>query len=137
MTGAAMLRWAARVLPATACIAAPLLAADAAIERLDGIPPALARCWHPLHEGDEATVRLAFRRDGSVLGEPRITYHRSGGHGEAALSASLAEAVRACTPLRFTPSMGGAIAGRVLSIRLIARPREQRAGLGDHSGDRA
>ena len=122
--------------PAILMLAAPTAgAADAAVDRLDAIAPALARCWRPLHQGDEATVRLMFRRDGTVIGTPRVTYVQPGGRAgekppgagdatadEAALAEMLLQAVRDCTPMRFTPSMGGAIAGRLLSIRLIASP---------------
>ncbi len=99
------------------------------IDRPGGVAAALAACWHPPHEGDEITTRLSFRRDGSVFGKPRITYMKAAGgaDGEAALATSLIRAVASCAPLRFTPALGEAIAGRVLLIRFVAPRREQRA----------
>ena len=115
-----------------------------AVDRLDEIAPALACCWHPLHQGDEATVRLSFRRDSTVFAQPAVTFARSGAKpdaapqhspgGDPAVAATILEAVRACTPLRFTSSMGGAIAGRILFIRLIAsRGRTAGSPFGDQA----
>ena len=112
-------------------------AAAEAIDRLDGIAPAIARCWQAPHEGDEVTVSVAFRRDGTVLGKPRITFIKASGgpDGQAAVANALLDAMRLCTPLRFTSSMGGSIAGRVLLIRLIAPRRERRAERGGSPGE--
>ena len=90
---------------------------------------AIAACWHPPHEGDEITLRMSFRRDGSVFGKPRITYMKAtdGPDGQAALATSIYEAIAACSPLRFTPSLGAAIAGRTFLIRFVAPRRERRA----------
>ena len=37
------------------------------------VATAIAACWRPPHDGDEITLRMSFRRDGSVFGKPRIT----------------------------------------------------------------
>ncbi len=106
----------------------------------DNVPGDVARsiaaCWHPPREGDEITLRMSFRRDGSVFGKPRITYMKPVGglDGEAALANSIYAAIAACSPLRFTPSLGAAIAGRTFLIRFVAPRREQRAGL-QHIGE--
>ena len=91
----------------------------------------IARCWHPPHEGDEITLRMSFRRDGSIFGRPRITYEKASGgaDGEAALANSIFAAIEACSPLQFTPSLGAAIAGRTFLIRFVANRREHRAVL--------
>ena len=70
----------------------------------------------------EITLRIAFQRDGNVLGAPRVTYVKAAGAGgPAALRAAMARGLRACTPLPFTPSLGSAIAGRIFNIRFILR----------------
>lgn len=101
----------------------------------DNVPQDVARsilaCWHAPHEGDEITLRMSFRRDGSVFGKPRITYMRASGgpDGQADLANSALAAIADCTPLRFTPALGAAIAGRVFLIRFVAMRKEQRAAL--------
>lgn len=110
----------------------PRLSAQAPL-RPDNLPADLARsiamCWRPPHDGDEITLRMSFRRDGSVFGKPRITYMRASGgaDGKASLATSIDIAIRACCPLRFTPSLGAAIAGRVFLIRFVAPRGAQRA----------
>jgi hypothetical protein len=86
----------------------------------------LAACWSPPEEKDgvapEVTLRLQFSRSGAVIGEPRITYVRAGGGGEgrAAVVRSIRTALDDCTPLRFTGSLGAAIAGYPFAIRFMA-----------------
>ena len=69
-------------------------------------------------------MRLSFSRSGTVIGEPRVTYIRApaqAGLREKIVSSVLA-AVKACTPLPFTPALGAAIAGRMFAIRLNSLP---------------
>lgn len=102
---------------------------------IDNLPRDVAHsisaCWHPPHDGDEITLRMSFRRDGSVFGKPRITYMKASGgpDGQAVLANSIFAAIAACSPLRFTPALGAAIAGRVFLIRFVALRKEQRAAL--------
>ena len=48
------------------------------VDRLDQIGPALRRCWKPpaLQVGDSAaaSVRFSLRRDGTLFGQPRVTW---------------------------------------------------------------
>ena len=69
-----------------------------------------------------ATVRLSFRVDGSVIGEPMFTYVNaaSGSAARADIEASLRDAIRRSNPLPFTAGLGNAIAGRVITIRFGA-----------------
>ena len=68
----------------------------------------------------EITLRIAFSRGGTVLGIPKITYVKAADKAQGeALRAALGTALRACTPLPFTPSLGSAIAGRILNIRFV------------------
>ncbi len=109
----------------------PAQAAPIPIGTVRDIGPALSACWNPPDEGDEITLRLSFRRDGSLFGTPRITYVKAvgGADGEAALANSIFAAVQACSPLRFTPGLGAAIAGRTFVIRFVAPRQTRRAAL--------
>ncbi len=94
--------------------------------RLDEIGPAFSACWNPpaglqVLEAVKVTARFSLRRDGSLMGQPQVTFAT----GEVALRArelltrSAVEAIRACTPLRISLGLGQAIAGRPLAIRFI------------------
>lgn len=87
------------------------------------VPAQLRKCWSPppAAQRQEITIRIAFNRDGSAIGAPRITYV-SRDLPEARkveLRRSLLDAVAACLPLRFTPGLASAIAGRPFAIRYI------------------
>ncbi len=93
------------------------------VGRIRDLFPALRACWTPPAgaAGHETTIRVAFRRDGRVLGPPRITYAGPGAPGREGerLRASIHAALDACSPLAFTPSFGQAIAGRPVAIRFV------------------
>ncbi len=112
-------------------LAAALVSSPAALNRPGEIGPAIAACWRAPDLGDEVTLRLSFRRDGSLFGRPRMTYVKAvgGADGEAALATSIFAALQACCPLRFTPALGAAIAGRTFLIRFVAPRRALRASL--------
>jgi hypothetical protein len=95
------------------------------IDRPNGIPQRIVSCWSPPagSSGDvEVTVRLSFSRTGDIVGQPRITYVKAGSDEtlRKAVSASILTAIQSCVPLRFTPGLGQAIAGRSFAIRFIA-----------------
>ena len=100
--------------------------AQALLTRLDQIGPALRACWSPppLIDGaknSDVTVRFALRADGSLHGEPRVTA-ASGlpeGPGRTLLVASAIRAIKKCTPLAISAGLGGAIAGRVFTLRFL------------------
>ncbi len=80
-----------------------------------------------LSAGSQVTIVFAMKRDGSLFGKPRIAYSHLEGDAEARRR-FLDEAERAvdsCLPLRITPALGGAIAGRPFSITL-GRPKPER-----------
>ena len=114
---------------------APADKPDAApLDRLNEVPKRLAACWLPPRfesENLEITVRLQFARDGNIIGRPRVTYVKApDASTRDAMKVSLAAALARCTPLRFTPSLGGAIAGRPFAIRYILRTRAASLGQG-------
>ena len=99
-----------------------------ALDRLADIAPALRRCWTPpavngTDTGVMATVRFSLRRDGSLFGQPRVTWEtkRTDPDLRRRFTESVVASVRACTPMRLSPKLGAAIAGRPLSIRFQGR----------------
>jgi hypothetical protein len=76
--------------------------------------------------GSRLTIMLMMKRDGSIFGQPRITFSQLEGDKEARqrFIDNAERAVDACLPLRITPSLGGAIAGRPFFITL-GRPKAE------------
>jgi hypothetical protein len=95
------------------------------LNTLEDVRVALQRCYQPtaVSDGQQVTVRFAFRGDGHLLGVPRVTY--VGGASNATIRLILADAARRaiadCAPLALTKSLAGAIAGRVFTMRFIGR----------------
>jgi hypothetical protein len=76
--------------------------------------------------GSEITVLFTLKRNGSLLGKPRITYSRLIGDvvdQQAFVAASLS-AIAGCFPLPMTDGLGGAIAGRPIRFRLVSGSRD-------------
>jgi hypothetical protein len=85
---------------------------------------ALRACWQPVGlraTGQEITVQFAFKRNGEILGQPKITYYKPGGQEDdrEAFTRSVREAFVRCAPLPFTETFGGAVAGRLFTFRFI------------------
>jgi hypothetical protein len=76
--------------------------------------------------GSELTIIFALKRDGSLLGKPRITHSHLLGNADAqnAFVAGAVEALAKCLPASIKDDLGGAIAGRPLSIRIGRLPKE-------------
>jgi hypothetical protein len=79
--------------------------------------------------GSEVTVVFSLRRDGSLLGKPRISFAKLSGPAtdQRAFAEGIASAFDMCLPALITDGLGGAIAGRPLSVRFVVRARETRA----------
>jgi hypothetical protein len=85
------------------------------------VGPSLLACWRAPHQGDQVTVQLSFKRDGSIFGKPRINYVKPmNGSSPQAITESILKAIDACVPLQFTPLVAANIAGQVFVIRFIA-----------------
>lgn len=105
------------------------------VERLDQIGPTLRRCWQPPaldadSAGAKASVRFSLRRDGTLFGQPRVTWEmrRAPAGLRERFGNSLLLAVRDCTPMRLSPGLGGSIAGRPITIRFFGRvPTNERS----------
>jgi len=78
--------------------------------------------------GSQVTITFTMKRDGSVFGKPRVTFSHLEGDPEARqrFVDDAERAIDACLPLRVTPSLGGAIAGRQFFITLGRAKPEQR-----------
>jgi hypothetical protein len=102
-------------------------AAPTRIETLRDVGRAMQACWKPAgtpHSGQEVTIRMSFKRNGQVLGQPRITHYRAGRQGETrdAFTQAVRDALVRCSPMPFSPSLGAAIAGRPFAFRFVDAP---------------
>jgi hypothetical protein len=93
------------------------------------VPPALAQA----RAGMQITVLLSFKRNGEILGPPRITYETREASEDERLSyrTAMAQALRRCMPLPFTDALGNALAGRPLTVRFIDNRKLKQAGTSD------
>jgi hypothetical protein len=87
---------------------------------------ALRACWVPppqdeARPGMQMSVRLSFKRSGQMIGVPRVTYASPDAPPAARniYHDAIMAALERCTPLPFTPGLGGAIAGRPIAIRYV------------------
>ena len=69
----------------------------------------------------QMSVRLSFKRNGQMIGAPRVTYTSPDAPPEARnlYHDAILAALDRCTPLRFSAGLGGALAGRPLAIRYV------------------
>jgi len=86
----------------------------------------LRSCWSPpppdaAREGMQMTVRFSMKKSGEMIGPPRMTFATSDAPADVrqtylkAINASL----ESCIPMKFTNSLGGALAGRPIAIRYV------------------
>lgn len=93
------------------------------LERPRDIARRIVACWQPpFVAGDpvEITLRLQFARSGNIIGEPRVTYVSAPLEVREPVIASMRAGLQGCLPLRFTGSLGAAIAGYPFAIRFVA-----------------
>ncbi len=111
-----------------AIAAAPAGAQDAApANTLHDLGARLEACLKTGHSrddlanGSEVTVLFALKRDGSLMGRPRITHSSliGGIDDQKLFLAAVISAIDACLPLAITPGLGGAIAGRPIALRVV------------------
>lgn len=108
---------------------------DHPANRLDELGPLLSKCLElpPEQEarnGMRVTLRLAFKRDGTLLAEPRITYltHEAPPEVRAAYRDAALQMLSRCTPLPITDRLGSAIAGRPFVIPIVETRRQGQSG---------
>ena len=97
-------------------------AAPATLNRFVEVGQALGRCF-ALPAGvswGSITLRVAFKRDGSVFGLPRVPYSDAATPDQKTeLARSLLAGLKSCTPLPLSPSLGAAVAGEIFAVRFI------------------
>jgi hypothetical protein len=92
------------------------------LQTLRDIAPAVSKCWSPPYISGvgQVTVMLSFRRDGTIIGTPRVTYSSAAEPDEKQMLAeSLLGALKKCGPLPLSDSLGAAIAGRMFAIKIL------------------
>jgi hypothetical protein len=131
---------------AAALLLAPLAACAQAEaqQQVNTIHEAFLRfrsCWKPppLSRANpiDITVIVSFNRAGEILGRPRITYEseQATDNDRVQYRIAVMEALQRCTPMPFTESMAGAIAGRPFAVQFHNKkpspqqPAEKRAWL--------
>jgi len=95
---------------------------------------ALRACWVPppldqSRPGMQITVKMSFRRNGELFGQPRITFESAGASDDERLAYRIAVAkmLKRCAPLPFTETLGNALAGRPFTIRFIDQRKLRQA----------
>jgi hypothetical protein len=94
--------------------------------RIDEMGPLLSKCLEmppddEVRTGMRVTIKLAFKRNGELLGKPRFTYttHEAPDEIKAAYREAAMNMVDRCMPLPITDSLGRAIAGRPFVVPII------------------
>ena len=89
---------------------------------------AMTKCWRPPagSENLEVTVSLSLNATGGIIGKPRVTHSKL--DKDESLNKqfvnSVFTSIEQCTPVKITAALGGAIAGRMLTLlyRLPPKP---------------
>jgi hypothetical protein len=115
----------------------PAHAEDKPVNTIKQVFERLGTCWKPPPPSRakpmDITVVVSFNRSGAILGRPRITYEspEADDNDRLAYRVAVMEALQRCTPMPFTESMGGAVAGHPFAIKFhnSRKPQEKRAWL--------
>ena len=89
---------------------------DHDLDTIGDLFAALRSCWSPppadsAREGMQMSVRFSFKRTGEIIATPRVTFATAGVPAETRADLSEGDQclARACTPLKFTGGLGGAL----------------------------
>jgi hypothetical protein len=106
--------------------AAKYVKPDHDLDTIGDLFSALRSCWTPppeneAQQGMQMSVKFSFKRDGGLIGPPRVTYATNGvpAQTRAIYLGAIKEALNGCTPLALSHGLGGAIAGRPIMIRYV------------------
>jgi hypothetical protein len=113
----------------------PSHAEDKQVNTIKEVIEHLGTCWKPPPASRakpmDITIIVSFNRSGAIMGHPRITYESPEATDDDRLAYRVAvmEALQRCTPMPFTESMAGAVAGHPFAVRFRNQPKEKRAWL--------
>jgi hypothetical protein len=106
--------------------------ADHKVDTIRDLFAALRACWRAPDRDDERhdlqmSVRFAFKRTGEIMAEPRVTYTTPGLDDDTrkTFRHAIDESLDRCSPMPFSPGLGGAIAGRPIAIRFVDKRNRQ------------
>jgi hypothetical protein len=106
-----------------------------AVNTIKELGAMLQACWLPppieqSRPGMQITVMMSFRRNGELLGQPRITFESADATDDDRLAyrTAVAEMIKRCAPLPFTDGFGNAAAGRPFTMRFIDNRKLKQAG---------
>src|SRR6201988_4404760 len=95
----------------------PADAEDKQVNTIKDVFERLGTCWKPppasRAKAMDITIIVSFNRSGAIMGRPRITYEspEADDNDRLANRTAVMEALQRCTPMPFTESMAGAVAG--------------------------
>ena len=103
------------------------------LNTLADVARAIRGCWQwpPVSEvrsGMTLTIRLSFKRDGEIFGA-RITYQTPNAPPDerSLYYGALVRALKLCSPLPVSATLGGAIAGRPMTFRFHDTRKQRKA----------
>jgi hypothetical protein len=104
------------------------------VNTLQEFMAALAGCWSPppldvRRSPVDLTFQVSFKRSGELFGKPRVVnFARQVTQEERErYQTAVVEAIDRCSPMPFTESMGGAVAGRTFRVNFLDRRNSKRA----------
>jgi hypothetical protein len=99
---------------------------DHDLDSISDLFAALRSCWSPppadgARQGMQMSVRFSFKRSGEIIGTPRLTYATAGVPSDVRTTylKAINSSLDACVPMKFSSSLGGALAGRPIAIRYV------------------
>jgi hypothetical protein len=111
--------------------------AGAPVNTIKDVFAKLRQCWKPPAGAGinpmDITVIVSFNRSGAILGHPKITYEsaQATDNDRLAYRVAVMETLQRCTPVPFSESMAGAVAGRPFAVQFrgVKPEGEKRAWL--------
>jgi hypothetical protein len=107
---------------------------DHPVDKLYDLGPLLSKCLEmppddEVRAGMRVTMKLAFKRNGELLADPRFTFttHEASDEQKKIYHEAALDMLKRCTPLPITAGLGDAIAGRPLVVPIIETRPEKKA----------
>ena len=115
----------------TIAVACAARAEDKPVNTIKDVFERLGTCWKPpppsRAKAMDITIIVSFNRSGVIMGHPRITYESAGATDDDRLAYRVAvmETLQRCTPMPFTESMAGAVAGHPFAVKFLNHLKTQ------------